>query len=160
MSSPAPTTDAEIWLLLVGAVLAIIGGYVGDEVRAWRERLRECKAMKISLADELQEVESTIGNMHQVWEQAQLLPAAYVTTLLQSTSAYDNLRPRLFLIKNKDLRKEISDFYKKLKDLALKADGKLGTLSTNQEATSEQAGFDASFQALAAEARTLRGKLD
>lgn len=152
--------SSDIWLIILGALLAIIGGYVGDELRALRERSRECKAIKVSLADELQEIETTIGNMHQVWEQAQLLPPAYVTTLLQTTSAYDNLRPRLFLIKDKTLRKEISDFYKKLKDTSLKAEGRLGTLAQTDEAKAEQSGFDASFQTLATEAKNLRNKIE
>lgn len=149
----------SIWFILIGALLAIVGGYVGDELRSWRERGRECKAIKICLADELQEIESTIGNMHQVWEQAQLLPPTYVATLIQGTSAYDNMRPRLFLISDETLRKEINNFYKKLKDLSIKADGRLGTLAQTAEATSEQSGFDASFQAIAAEAKTLRGRI-
>ena len=152
--------SSDTWLIILGALLAIIGGYVGDELRALRERSRECKAIKISLADELQEIETTIGNMHQVWEQAQLLPPTYVTTLLQTTSAYDNLRPRLFLIKDQTLRREISDFYKKLKDTSLKAEGRLGTLAQTKEAKAEQSGFDANFRALAAEAKSLRASLE
>lgn len=141
------------------ALLAICGGAVGDEVRAWRERNRECRSIKVSLADELSEIETTIGNMHQVWESAQLFHPSYVTDLLASTSAYDNLRPRLFLIKDQTLRKEISDFYKKLKDTAHKTEGKIGTLAQTTEATNEQASFDSSFQALASEAKTIRSKL-
>lgn len=150
----------EVWFLLAGAVLAIIGGYVGDELRAWRERSRECKALKISLADELQEIESVIHSMHQTWDTTQILSPSYVTALLKTTSAYDNLRPRLFLISNKDLRKEISDFYKKLKDLSARAEGKLGTLSDTTEAKTEQSGFDSNFQTVAGEARALRGKIE
>ena len=152
--------NSDIWLIVLGGLLAIIGGYVGDELRALRERSRECKAIKVSIADELQEIETTIGNMHQVWDQAQLLPPTYVTALLQTTSAYDNLRPRLFLIKDKALRKEISDFYKKLKDTSLKAEGRLGTLAQTDEAKAEQSGFDTSFQSLATEAKTLRCKVE
>lgn len=151
---------SDIALLVIGAILAILGGAAGDELRSWRARSRECKSIKISLADELQEIEATIGNMHQVWEQAQLLPPNYVTTLLHSTSAYDNLRQRLFLIKDKALRKEISDFYKKLKDLTVRADGKLGTLAQTDEATTEQSNFHSNFQAIATEAKNLRAKLE
>ena len=151
---------SDIILLIIGATLATAGGVAGDELRSWRARSRECRAIKISLADELHEIEMTIGNMHQVWEQAQLLPPNYVTTLLHGTSAYDNLRPRLFLIKDKSLRKEISDFYKKLKDLTIRADGKLGTLAQTDEATTEQSNFHSNFQAVATEAKSLRIKLE
>jgi hypothetical protein len=150
----------DLILLGVGAFLAILGGSVSDELRSWRERTRERAAIKISIADELQGIETTVSNMHQVWEQAKVLTPSYVKTILQGTSAYDNLRPRLFLIKDKVLRKDISDFYKKLKDTALKAEGKLGTLADTAEANSEQASFDMSFQTLSAEAKALRGRLE
>ena len=153
------SSNDNVWFIIIGALLAIVGGYVGDELRSWRERSRECKAIQVCLADELQEIESTIGNMHQVWEQAQLLPPTYVTTLIQGTSAYDNMRPRLFLISDEALRKEINNFYKKLKDLSIKADGRLGTLAQTDEATSERSNFDTSFQSIASEAKSLRSRL-
>jgi len=145
---------------ILGAILAIVGGYVGDEVRAWRERGRERKSIKICLSDELHDIETTIGSMHQVWESAQLFHPSYVTDLIGGTSSYDTLRPRLFLIKDQKLRKEIGDFYKKLKDTARKTEGKIGTLAQTQEAAADQAGFDSSFQTLAGEAKTLREKLE
>lgn len=150
----------DLVLLAFGALLAILGGYIGDEIRSWRERVREGNAIKISIADELQEIESTIGSMHQVWESAQLFHPSYVTDLIQGTSAYDHLRPRLYLIKNKALRKDINDFYKKLKDTAHKTEGKIGTLAQTQEATNEQAGFDSAFQTICAEAKSIRSKLE
>jgi len=150
----------DVILLAVGALLAIAGGAAGDEIRAWRERNRERKAIKISIADELKDIETIIGNMHQVWDSAQLFHPSYVTDLLSSTSAFDNLRPRLFLIKDKTLRKDIGDFYKKLKDTARKTDGKIGTLAQTAEATAEQAGFDSSFQAICSEAKGLRERLE
>lgn len=150
----------DLVLLGVGALLAVLGGGVSDEVRSWRERSRERAAIKISLADELQGIETTISNMHQVWEQVKILPPSYVSTILQGTSAYDHLRPRLFLIKDTTLRKDISEFYKKLKDAAHKAEGRFGTLADTEEANREQASIDTSFQALATEAKALRGRLE
>ena len=87
--------------------------------------------------------------------------SAYVCNypLIQGTSAYDNMRPRLFLISDEALRKEINNFYKKLKDLSIKADGRLGTLAQTDEATSEQSNFDTSFQSIASEAKSLRSRL-
>ena len=98
--------------------------------------------------------------MHQVWDTAATFHPSYVTDLIDNTSAYDTLRPRLFLIRKGELRKEISDFYKKLKDTAKKTEGKLGTLAQTDEATNEQRGFDTAFQAIGVEAKTLRSKLE
>lgn len=151
---------SDIWTLLLGALLAILGGVIGDEVRSARDRSQERNSIKVSIADELTEIEKTISDMHQVWESAQLFHPSFVTDLLSSTSAYDNLRPRLFLIKDKELRKEISNFYKKLKDTAKKTEGKIGTLADTAAASTEQGGFDAAFQAICGEAKVLRSKLD
>lgn len=150
----------DLVLLAVGAGIAIIGGYIGDEVRAWRERSRERDSIKICIADELREIESTIASMHQVWENAQLFHPNYVSDLLSNTSAYDELRARLFLIKSSTIRKEIGAFYKKLKDTAHKTEGKIGTLAETPEAIAEQRAFDTTFQTIATEAKTLREKLE
>ena len=149
----------DMILLVIGALLAIIGGGVSDELRAWRSRSRERSAIKISLADELQEIERTIETMHEVWKQAQLMSPAYVEALSQEMSAYNGHRSRLFLIKDKTLRKNISGFYKKLKDLTTKAEGRLGTLADTPEAKEEQSTFDASFQDIAKEAKDLYEKI-
>lgn len=85
---------------------------------------------------------------------------SYVSDLLAGTQAYDTLRPELYLIKDSKLRKEINDFYKSLKDTARNTDGRLGSLADTDEAKSEQAGFDTSFQALAREAKAIREKLE
>lgn len=150
----------DLTLLGAGALLAIVGGYVGDEIRAYRERGRERKAIKICIVDELREIETTISNMHQVWETASTFHPSYVTDLIGNTSAFDTHRPRMFLIKDAELRKEISEFYKKLKDTAKKTEGKLGTLAQTDEATNEQRGFDTAFQGIGAESKALRAKLE
>lgn len=51
--------NGNIWFLLLGALLATLGGIAGDELRAWSERRRKRGAIKISLADELNEIETT-----------------------------------------------------------------------------------------------------
>src|SRR3989344_544919 len=104
----------EAWYLILGAVLAIGGGWISDEIRAWRERDRELKSIKVAIGDELGEIESTINNMHEVWKQAKVLSPSYIVNLLANTTAFDTLRTRLFLIKDKDLRKKVVAFYKKL----------------------------------------------
>lgn len=151
---------SDFQLLLLGALLAIVGGYVGDEIRAWRERVRELKAIKITLADELGEIEATIKNMHEVWEQTKFFGAKYISELLSGTSAYDGARPRLFLISDDDLRKKLVAFYKKLKDQVKKSEGRVGTLADTEDAKAEQVAFEAAFQILGTEAKHIREKLE
>ena len=78
--------------LIFGALLAISGGWISDEIRAWRERARELKSIKIAICDELSEIKSTIQNMHEVWTQATIIAPSYVDSLLSNTTAFDNLR--------------------------------------------------------------------
>jgi hypothetical protein len=103
----------EVLTLLTGAVLAIIGGGINDEWRARRERARELEAIKSSLRDELNEIETTIKNMREVREKSKILYPSYVNDMLANTTAFDSLRLRLFLIKDDELRKQIVSFYKK-----------------------------------------------
>jgi hypothetical protein len=95
--------------------------------------------------------------MH-AWASATLHPS-YIDDILNGTSAYDSLRPRLFLIKDEKIRQEIGAFYKKLKDAAKKAEGKLGSLADSTEATQEQQGFDGTFQTITGDAKGLVEKL-
>jgi hypothetical protein len=150
----------DIWLVILGAVLAIGGGWISDEIRAWRERERELKSIKIAIGDELGEIDTTITNMHEVWTQANVLSPTYINDLLANTTAFDNLRTRLFLIEDETLRKKVVVFYKKLKDAAKKSEGKLGTLADTDEARAEQRAFDTEFQSLGTEARGIKKELE
>jgi len=149
----------EVILLVLGALLAIGGGYIGDEIRSSSDRRRERKAIKISLCDELKGIEEIVHTIHSVWESAKVFPPSYVSDLLASTTAYDSLKTRLFLIKEDDLRTELNSFYKKLRDTVRKTEGKIGTLANTPEVIAEQNSFDTTFQALGTDAKTLREKL-
>lgn len=146
----------DLGLLILGAILAIAGGVLGDEIRSWSDRRRERKAIKIALCDELGEIEATIHSIHTVWESAKVFPPTYVNDLLSSTTAYDGLRTRLFLIKEEHVRAQLGGFYKKLRDTVRKTEGKIGTLADSAEATAEQGAFDTAFQTLGADAKSLR----
>lgn len=146
-------------LLILGAVLAIAGGIVGDEIRSFLDRRRERDAIKVALCDELGGINTTISSIHTVWESAHVFPPSYVADLLSSTTAYDSLRTRLFLIKEEEVRKKLSDFYKKLRDTVRKTEGKIGTLADTADATAEQSAFDTSFQTLGTEAKEIRNLL-
>lgn len=149
----------ESYLIVFGALLAIVGGYIGDEIRSWRERSRERDSIKISLRDEISDIKSTIDKMHEVWTQASVLSSGYISSLISNTEAYDNLRIRLFLIKEEDVRKEIVGFYKELRDTCKKSRGKIGSLGDSTEIRTEQTNIHSDFQSLGTKAHTLIGKL-
>ncbi len=149
----------EVYSIILGAGLAIGGGWISDEIRSWRERSRELRSIKTGLQDELDEIIETLNSMHEVWTQAKVLSPKYVTTLLSSTTTFDSLRTRLFLIHDDEMRKKIVVFYKKLKNTAKEYDGKLGTLVDTEEAISEQTAVEAEFQKLKIQAESLKSDL-
>jgi len=151
---------SELQNILLGAVLAIAGGGIGDEIRAWRERVRERESIKIGLIDELDEIHTTLKSMHDVWTQAKVLSQSYVSNLLSNTLTFDALHTRLFLIKDEKLRKSVVAFYKKMKDTAKKYESNLGTLDKSAEAIAEQGEIAKEFQTLSTEAEAVKTGLE
>lgn len=148
------------WYIVFGSGLALVGGTINNEFRAWRDRSNERKAIKISFVDELTEIELAIKSMHDVWDQTKIFSPAYVEDLKSNTSSYDSFRLRLFLIKDVKLRRKIVAFYKKIKDTSKKSEGKGGTLAETDEVKKEQADLEASFQVLGKEAKEIRECLE
>ena len=106
---------SEFLGILLGAILAIVGGAANDEIASLRERGRERKAISISISDELTEITQILNKIKTVWEATHTLIPSYIRDLKSCTSAYDALRQRLFLIKDENVRKEITTFYRDLK---------------------------------------------
>lgn len=148
-----------VFPIVLGAVLAIVGGWLGYEIRAKRDDRRELGAMKTTLGDELSSIEGTIRTMHETWTQSQVLYPAYISDLSSSTSSYENLRMRLFLIKDEELRKEIIMFYKKFKDILIKSEGNVGTLAESTEAVAAQTKIHDEFEKLGKDAHELLERL-
>jgi hypothetical protein len=164
MSEATSTSDLLFALIngsapvIFGAVLAVGGGWISDEIRAWRERSREITSIKTAIAAELGEIVTTVDNMNEVWRQANMLPPAYIPELRSSTTIFDELRKRLFLLQEEDQRK-IVGFYKKFKDVLLKAEGKVGTLAETEEARNEQSAFHNDFNQVGDAAKQLKKDL-
>lgn len=153
-------TPIIIFSIAFGALLAIVGGWIGDEIRAARMQKRELKSIKTILADELGEIETTLKTMREVWAKSKIFYPTYITDIQSGMSSFESIRQRLFLIDDQDLRKKIVAFYKKLKDTAKKSEGKVGTLANTPVALAEQTGFDTSFQELQTEAGGIKGELE
>ena len=144
--------------MLLGAFLAVVGGWIGYEIRAKREDHRELSAIKVTIGDELFSIGVTIKTMHETWTQSNVLYPAYISDLSSNTT-FDNLRPRLFLIKDHELRRDIVSFYKKFKDLLKKSEGEVGTLAETDEAKKEQQKIHDEFEKLGVETDKLKNKI-
>lgn len=149
----------EIIGVIVGAVLAIIGGAIGNSFTSWRERKREEKSIKICISDELGEIKEIIDKMNEVWDTAHTLSPSHIQDTLDSTGNYEKLRIRLFLIKDEDIRKDINSFYKKLKATCRNKKDEAGSLNDDDESRKIQSEINSSFQQLGNEAKTLQDKL-
>lgn len=149
----------EFWGIILGAILAVGGGAANDEISSWRERRRERKAISVSISDELTEIQQVLTKIKNVWEGTHTLIPSYIRDLKSCTSAYDNLRPRLFLIKEDGLRRKITTFYRDLKCSADKDSRKAGSLSKNEDAQNEQQEIADRLIKLLSDAADLQSKL-
>lgn len=146
--------------IVLGAILAILGGWIGYVIQAKGDDSRELKAIKIMLGDELDSIHTTIQTMHETWTQSNVIYPVYISDLNSNTVSFDELKLRLFLIKNDKLRVEIRTFYKKFKDLLKKSEGKVGTLAESSEAKEEQKKIHDEFEKLGKEAGEIKNKLN
>jgi hypothetical protein len=150
---------SNLWAIIVGALSAIIGGAVADEIRARVDRKRQRDAIKISISDELSEIEAGMKNMLEVWNKSKMLHSSYAGDLSKSTTTYDECKINLHLIDDVTLRKDIVSFYKKLRDLVARSRGKIGTLAQTIDAIAEQTTFSAEFKQLGENATGLISRL-
>lgn len=150
----------EFWAVVLGAVLAVFGGAANDEFSAWREKRRECNAIKVSLNDELTEICQILNKIKTVWETTQtLVPSYIIRDLTTCTSTYDGLRQRLFLIKDETVRKDITTFYRDLKSAVNSNARKAGSLSRNENIQKEQEEIANKFIGFIGRAEKIQDKL-
>ena len=105
-------------LLIVGAILAVIGGVVTEILKSWLESRKDLKILKTLLLDNLHEVITILENLIEVFKQANQISPAYLEQLDEQSKFFDGtLKEKTFAINKEDLRKDIIAFYKKLKIL-------------------------------------------
>lgn len=124
--------------VIIGAFSTVITGILSSEYTAWREKVRERKAISTSLIDELTEIQTIINNMNEVWNKTKTLIPSYIWELKTCFATYEATRQRFFLIKDEKLRTDVIKLYKDLK-LAIPVEGKrAGSLSSTQQSQNEQ----------------------
>lgn len=120
--------SSSVVLVVLGGVISAIGGFLAQWFKMRLERKQEIECIKISLIDELGELRSIMGNMLDTQETAHSLPKVYLDNLSKNMDSFVHYKKRLFLIKDKEVRKRISDFYKKLESTITSALSVVGTL--------------------------------
>lgn len=145
--------------LIVGALLAVIGGVAGEWLRMLLEKYQERKFIKIGLSDELDEIFSTINRLKETYDKTGLAHKSYLADLT-NVEAYNHHRRRLFLLKGKDFRHKIVAFYKRLNDCIKDSEDKVGTLADTAESKTEQKEIVTKLYEFAKEAKDIKSTLD
>jgi hypothetical protein len=152
-------SNSDFWLLIAGALLAVIGGILGDYLKMLIDNSRERKHIKILLQDELSIIESVISRFNETYKKSGNANKSYLKELLANMDSYNNQRSRLFLFKEAKMRKDISSFYFDLNQHIQDSDIDLGTLLITDEAKRKQDRLIDDFVKLSVRANALSTKL-
>ena len=129
---------SSFYSLLIGGFLSSVGGILAILLNSRSEQKKEIEYIKISLEDEISEFQTTIRNMLETTKTSQYIPKKYLDELSANMEFFYNHRTKLFLINNKETRRQIRTFYKHLKDqiestMSSKALGSLDDAVTNPD---------------------------
>ena len=115
MNDPAQIQWAfQIFLLLIGGALTILGGFLATVIKLRLENKQEIKCIKISLVDEVSELSKIIGRMLETQKTSKNLHKNYLDEILENMESFDGYKNRSFLIGDKTTRDDLRQFYKKL----------------------------------------------
>lgn len=103
--------------LVIGALLAIVGGFFGVLIRVRVERKEEINFIKICLIDELNGICSIIESMKDTFTKSPVIYPVDLNKLTENTTNFNDHRKRIYLIKDENLRKNIFNFYKDINTL-------------------------------------------
>ena len=107
---------SSFYSLLIGGFLSSVGGILAILLNSRSEQKKEIEYIKISLEDEISEFQTTIRNMLETTKTSQYIPKKYLDELSANMEFFYNHRTKLFLINNKETRRQIRMFYKHLKE--------------------------------------------
>lgn len=120
---------------IVGGVLTIIGGFFATLVSSRIQKKNEVEFIKISLIDELHEINSIISRMIDTHKTAHPLPNSYLNDLQSNTDSFKHHKKRLFLIRNETLRRDTVSFYKNLSESIEDSINQVGKLGDTESDT-------------------------
>jgi len=104
----------NFWLIILGSILAIAGGFTGDLFRAWLMQKKGKRWIKIQLKDTTNYSKEVIKRIIEFYNASNTVYVNHVMELTNIRTTYERTKDSLPLIKNEDLRKDIFDFFNKL----------------------------------------------
>ena len=149
----------EIGNMLLGGALAIAGSVVSDMYQEHRNKKNELEGIKTSLSDELHDIKKILASMQVVWDKTKTLIPSDLDDLKRCTMTYDEVRPKLYLIKNEKIRNELRSFYNELKNSINSNYKRAGSLSQEKEAIEEQEKIAEEFKSYQERVDSLISKL-
>jgi hypothetical protein len=137
MSNTPTPENSQLLSQIIGAGLAIVGGFFAVIFRLRIERREEVNHIKISIVDELDEVRIIIAKLEETYKATNphFINNTYLNDLAANTESFNFHKQKLFLISNQLLRKEIATFYKKLSESINGSINTVGQLGGNQIGT-------------------------
>ncbi len=130
-------TDAsskDIWLVVLGAVLALITSVVMAFVQRKIHERRTCNLLKTLLRHEIETITESLTRLGQQAAVAGFIPLLSVMAIKDIRQGYDRNRDWLILFKE-DVRRDVFDFYTRL-HIALNDAHGLETLNIDPRAAS------------------------
>lgn len=115
---------------LLGALLAGIGGFFAVVIRLRLEEKQKIDFIKVSLCDELHEICSIVDKMSETHRTSSNIPKIYFDELLENTESFKHHKKALYIIGDSKLRKDISEFYKKIETDIKKSQDDVGNINS------------------------------
>jgi len=118
----------QVASLLLGGLLAIVGGFFGEFIRVKFKKKEEIDFIKVCLIDELTEMCVLIENITATFKKSSVVYLADLNKLRNSISNYTTHKQRIYLIGDENIRKEIRKFYSTFQEAIADASTQINSL--------------------------------
>ena len=127
----------DVILLIVGGILAMIGGVITEYLKFHLEDKRKIRALRTLILDEVNSVLVNIDTILEIHRTRSEIMVIHIEKFKELWQSYEGIRGELFLVKDEDLRKEITKFYSSLKTLVKESEDLLGKIPQTEQEKNE-----------------------
>jgi hypothetical protein len=127
----------DVILLIVGGILAMIGGVITEYLKFNLEDKRKIRALRTLILDEINSVLANIDTILEIYRTRSEIMVIHIEKFKELWQSYEGIRGELFLVKDEDLRKEIIKFYSSLKTLVKESEDLLGKIPQTEQEKNE-----------------------